>query len=184
MKRSTILLIIFLVFNMGYSQTKICITADNKTRTATLVNNSATQKLVSLLSEGPITIQMSEYGGFEMVGALPQSLPTSNSNITTAPGDIMLYLGQNIVIFYGTNSWSYTRLGKIDDATAENIKEFLGSGGVSVTLSLNPGTGDIATTKTDKPDSETIYDIQGRHLVKQPTSKGVYIINGEKKVIK
>ncbi len=70
---------------------------------------------------------MSDYGGFEKVGTLPLSFTTSNSQISTAPGDIMLYQGNQMVIFYGTNSWSYTRLGKIDNATAESVSQFLGN---------------------------------------------------------
>ncbi|MDE6006111.1 MAG: hypothetical protein K2G67_00960 [Muribaculaceae bacterium] len=66
---------------------------------------------------------MNDYGGFEKVGELPWSLPTSNSQISTVPGDVMLYLGNNIVILYGTNSWWYTRLGKIEGMTADEIRD-------------------------------------------------------------
>jgi len=96
--------------------------------TATLIDNAATRELTALLSQDPVTIEMDDYGGFEKVGALPQSLPTSNSQITTQPGDIMLYQGRNMVIFYGSNSWSYTRLGKIDGATVEGLRQFFGNG--------------------------------------------------------
>ena len=82
----------------------------------------------------PMTIQMSDYAGFEKVGALGTSLPTSNSQTTTQAGDIVLYQGNQIVLFYGSNSWSYTRLGRIDDLTGWT--EALGSGDVSVTFSL------------------------------------------------
>ena len=81
-----------------------------------------------------MTIQMSDYAGFEKVGALGTSLPTSNSQTTTQAGDIVLYQGNQIVLFYGSNSWSYTRLGTIDDLTSWT--EALGSGDVSVTFSL------------------------------------------------
>ena len=77
---------------------------------------------------------MSDYAGFEKVGALGTSLPTNNSQTTTQAGDIVLYQGNQIVLFYGSNSWSYTRLGKIDDLTGWS--EVLGSGDVSVTFSL------------------------------------------------
>ena len=77
---------------------------------------------------------MTDYSGFEKVGALGTSLPTSNSQTTTQSGDIVLYQGNQIVIFYGSNSWSYTRLGKIDDLTG--WKDALGSGDVTVTFSM------------------------------------------------
>ena len=81
-----------------------------------------------------LTIQMSDYGGFEKVGSLGQSLPTGNSQTTTQAGDIVLYQGNQVVIFYGSNSWSYTRLGKIDDLTG--WEEALGGGDITVTFSL------------------------------------------------
>lgn len=150
---------------------------------ATLVENAATRELTELLSQGPITIQMSDYGGFEKVGALPQSFTTSNSQITTEPGDIMLYQGDNMVIFYRTNSWSYTRLGKIDGATVSNLKQFLGSGSISLTISLDETSG-IEEVSTDKNITGAVYGLNG-HIVKaRPLSPGVYIINGKKTIIK
>ena len=104
------------------------------TFTASFADNSGAQALKELLAAGPVTISMSDYGGFEKVGSLGQSLPTSNSQTTTQAGDIVLYQGNQIVIFYGSNSWSYTRLGKVDDLTG--WEDALGSGDVSVTFSL------------------------------------------------
>ena len=106
----------------------------NNRFTATLENNAAVDALVEMLREAPVVIQMSDYSGFEKVGALGTSLPTSNSQTTTQPGDIVLYNGNQIVVFYGSNSWSYTRLGKIDDLSG--WKDALGSGSVTVTFSL------------------------------------------------
>ena len=102
--------------------------------TATLEDNAAVDALITLLQSGPITIQMSDYGGFEKVGPLGQSLPTSNSQTTTQAGDIVLYQGNQIVVFYGSNSWSYTRLARINDLTG--WQEALGSGDITVTFSL------------------------------------------------
>lgn len=102
--------------------------------TATLEDNTAAQALAELLEQQPLTIQMSDYAGFEKVGELGQSLPASDSQTTTGAGDIVLYQGDQIVIFYGSNSWSYTRLGHIDDLTG--WEQALGSGAVSVTFSL------------------------------------------------
>lgn len=90
---------------------------------------------VDMMRESPITIRMSDYGGFEKVGSLGESLPTSDRQTTTEEGDIVLYSGNQIVIFYGTNSWSYTRLGHVDDL--DGWEEALGNEDVTVTFSLS-----------------------------------------------
>ena len=89
-----------------------------------------------LLANGPCTIQMSDYGNFEKVGPLGQSLPTNNQQITTEAGDIILYQGNQITICYDRNSWNFTRLGKINGVTSQQLRDILGSGDVSVTFSL------------------------------------------------
>ena len=101
---------------------------------ATLEENEAVSALVEMMRESPVVIQMSDYSGFEKVGSLGISLPASNSQTTTQAGDIVLYNGNQIVIFYGSNSWSYTRLGHIDDLTG--WEDALGSGDVTVAFSL------------------------------------------------
>ena len=101
---------------------------------ATLEENEAVSALVEMMRESPVVIQMSDYSGFEKVGSLRTSLPASNSQTTTQTGDIVLYNGNQIVIFYGSNSWSYTRLGHIDDLTG--WEEALGRGDVTVIFSL------------------------------------------------
>lgn len=165
------------------AQTRIILSAGNKSMTATLTANSATETLTAMLSEAPVTIMMEDYGGFEKVGELPRALPTSNSQITTVPGDIMLYQGNNIVIFYASNSWSYTRLGKIDGATATNLQEFLGNGDVSLTLSLS-SNADVPLFQYDKVDNEKIYDLEGRLITSRPIPPGIYVVNGKKRLIK
>lgn len=105
------------------------------TFSAALEENTATEAFVAMMKNAPVTIRMSDYSGFEKVGALGTSLPASNSQTTTQPGDIVLYNGNQIVIFYGSNSWSYTRLGKIDDLTG--WEQALGTGDVTVTFSVN-----------------------------------------------
>ncbi len=102
---------------------------------ATLEENVAVSALVDMMRESPVVLQMSDYSGFEKVGPLGTSLPADNSQTTTHAGDIVLYNGNQIVIFYGSNSWSYTRLGHIDDLTG--WEEALGNGDVTVTFSLN-----------------------------------------------
>ena len=104
------------------------------TFTATLEENTAVDALVEMMEQEPVTIQLSDYSGFEKVEPLGTSLPTSNQQTTTQAGDIVLYQGNQIVMFYGSNSWSYTRLGHIDDLTG--WEEALGSGDVTVTFSL------------------------------------------------
>ena len=102
-----------------------------------LENNSATQELIKELKKGNVTVNASEYGGFEKVGELGFSLPTNDENIGTNPGDIVLYQGDKISLFYGSHSWSYTKLGKIDNVDSNKLKEVLGSGNVILEFSLN-----------------------------------------------
>ena len=101
-----------------------------------LENNSATQELIKELKKGNVTVNASEYGGFEKVGDLGFSLPTSDENIGTSPGDIVLYQGDKISLFYGSHSWSYTKLGKLDNVDSNKLKEVLGSGDVTLEFSL------------------------------------------------
>ena len=113
---------------------KMNVRVGDKNFTATLENNAAAETFTEMMKSEPVVIQMSDYAGFEKVGSLGTELPASNSQTTTRPGDIVLYNGNQIVIFYGSNSWSYTRLGKIDDLTG--WEEALGSGDVTVTFSV------------------------------------------------
>ena len=103
-----------------------------------LVNNSATKALTEILKKGDITYTANDYGNFEKVGSLGHTLPTENAQITAEPGDVILYSSNQIVIFYGNNSWSYTRLGKINGLTENELRELLcaGDGSVQITLSL------------------------------------------------
>ena len=117
---------------------KIQLTISGTTLPVIIEDNVATRALVAALREGSITYTARDYGGFEKVGALGRSLPTSDTDITTQAGDVILYNGDNIVLFYGSNSWSYTRLGKIQYKSLDELKSFLkaGGGNISVTLSL------------------------------------------------
>ena len=113
---------------------KLNVQINGQTFTASLENNEAVAAFVEMLENAPITIEMSDYSGFEKVGALGADLPASNSQITTQPGDIVLYQGNQIVIFYGSNSWSYTMIGRIDNLTG--WEEALGDGNVTVVFSM------------------------------------------------
>ena len=99
--------------------------------------NESVDALIGLVSSEPLTMQMSMYGGFEQVGSLGTNLPRDDKQTTTQAGDIVLYSGNQIVIFYGSNSWAYTRLGKITDKSAAEMADLLGSGDVAVTIALN-----------------------------------------------
>lgn len=113
------------------------ITIGNNELTATLVNNSSTEALKAMLAKGPLSINMQDYGNMEKVGRFPQSLPRNDKSITTEAGDLILYQGNAFVIYYAPNSWNFTRLGKIDNITSQRLKEILGKGNVTVTLSLD-----------------------------------------------
>ncbi len=102
--------------------------------TATLEDNAAVNEFIEMMKESPVTIEMSDYSGFEKVGSLGRNLTASNSQMTTDAGDIVLYNGNQIVMFYGSNSWSYTKLGHIDDLTG--WEEALGSGDITAVFSL------------------------------------------------
>ena len=108
-----------------------------KTFTATLEDNSSTQALKEQLVKGDIIVEMEDYASMEKVGSLGIRLPRNDRQTTTGPGDLILYQGHNFVIYYDTNSWNFTRLGKIDNATQAELKAALGKGDVRVTLSLD-----------------------------------------------
>lgn len=113
---------------------QIQIKVGDYTFTATMEDNQAVVELIQMMKEKAVVLELEDYSGFEKVGSLGKSLTRSDQQITTKRGDIVLYNGNNMVIFYGSNSWSYTRLGKIDDLT--NWEKALGGGNVTVTLSL------------------------------------------------
>ena len=97
-------------------------------------DNESVRALRELCTEQPLVIEMSMYGGFEQVGSVGQSLPRSDSQTTTQAGDIVLYSGDQIVIFYGSNSWAYTRLGRITNQDAAGMAALLGNGNVMITI--------------------------------------------------
>ncbi|MCQ2437765.1 MAG: hypothetical protein MJ099_05155 [Clostridia bacterium] len=103
---------------------------------AEFANTDAARTLQEKLTQGSITIDVSNYGGWEKVGDLPWSLPAKDEQITAQPGDIMLYTGRSVVLFYGNNSWAYTRLGQIVDCDANALREALSSTEDQLTLSL------------------------------------------------
>ncbi len=105
--------------------------------TASLADNSSTAALKELLSKAPVTIDMQDYASMEKVGPVGTPLPRNDEQLTTGPGDIILYQGSSLVIYYDKNSWSLTPIGKIDGITQAQLKELLGDGNVTVTFSLD-----------------------------------------------
>lgn len=101
---------------------------------AVLEENALAQELKDLLEKGPITVSMDDYGGFEKVGPLGATLTRSDESITTQPGDVILYQGNQIVIYYAPNSWNFTKLAQIEDAS--DLKQKLGEGSIEATFSL------------------------------------------------
>ena len=120
--------------NMETSTIKLKV--GGKTFTATLVDNSSTRALKALLAEGDLTIEMEDYARMEKVGPIGTTLPRNDEQISTVPGDLILYQGRYFVIYYGRNSYSLTRLGKIDNVSESELKATLGDGDVTVTLAL------------------------------------------------
>lgn len=116
----------------------IRLTVNGRSFTATLVESSSSEALVKRLAQGDVTVRMNDYGDMEKVGSLGFSLPRNDARTTTGPGDLILYQGNSFVIYYDTNSWSFTRLGKVDGVTSrEQMLELLGGKGeITVTLSL------------------------------------------------
>lgn len=154
----------------GYAMT---ITANGHTMTATMHGNGATEALRQRLDDGGLTLRLSDYGDFEKVGALGFTLPRSDRQTTTQPGDIILYQGNQIVIFYGSNTWGYTRLGHIDNATAEGLRQTLGEGDVTVTLAL-PEASSVADAGQASPPLYTeVYTANGRMVLRQQGEAGL-----------
>lgn len=117
-------------------QNQFYITAGETVFTADFSDNSSAEAFKNLLAEKPLTVDMHDYGSFEKVGEIGDTLPRNDEQITTEPGDVILYLGTSITIYYDTNSWNFTRLGKIQDATKEDLLAAFGDGNVTVTFSL------------------------------------------------
>ena len=159
---------------------KMYITIDGVTHGVTLVDNAATKALVEKMEQGSVDVVLNNNGDFEIWGALGFSLPVSNQQITAQAGDVVLYNGSNICLFYDTNSWSYTRLGKIDGLSDSELRTFLkaGQNNVKVTLSLTMPTGIRNTESATTRGGNVYYTLNG--MRQDNPSKGMYIKNGKK----
>lgn len=120
----------------GTMANQIVITAGDTVFTAALANNSSAEAFRELLLQGPLTIHMSDYASMEKVGPIGTSLPRNDEHIVTEAGDIILYQGNSLVIYYDTNTWNFTRIGKIEGVTKRQLLAALGSGDVTVTITL------------------------------------------------
>ena len=116
----------------------VSITSDsgNYTLYAMLADNKSADAFYELLKKGAVTIDMRDYGGFEKVGQLGTTLPRSDSNITTDAGDIILYQGNQVTIYYDVNTWNFTKLGKITGVSKSELKKTLGKGSILATFRL------------------------------------------------
>lgn len=114
----------------------LVIEAGEKRFYANLEDNSSAKALIEKLNSRPITVDMHDYGGFEKVASLPWELPRNDESITTVPGDIILYQGDQITVYYDENTWSFTRLAHIGNTTKEELLAALGDGDVSVSFYL------------------------------------------------
>lgn len=166
-----------------HSQQKLYLTANGVTKNASLVQNEATSELIALLKKGPLTLSMTENGGFEKIGNLPQSLTTSDERQTARSGDIMLYVGNVLCIFYGSNTWAYTKIGTLENMNSNEIKEFLSGNPVNVILSIEDEAG-IKEIKASEIHNEEVYDLNGSIIKQRPLNSGLYIIDGRKTLIK
>lgn len=163
---------------------KMNIQVNGHTLTATMVDNSSTAALKDILNKGDLTIAMDDYGNFEKVGEIGQTLPTNDEDITTQAGDLILYLGHRFVIYYDTNTWNFTRLGRIDGVSQSELKQILGDGSVSVTLSLSSSSAiTSAASPTSHAVSSRVFSLEGRQLASYTgiadtgmLDKGMYLV--------
>ena len=99
-------------------------------------DNESVRALADLAADGPVIVNASKYGGFEQVGGLGTTLPSDDVDTTTEPGDIVLYSSNSVVVFFGSNSWAYTRLGHIEGKSQDELKEMLGGSSVEIEIAL------------------------------------------------
>ena len=151
-KRILLVLLFVLVFMVGCSLpsegeksnvdlevSQMYITINDNKLEVTLASNESVAALIEILKQGDIVYTADDYGGFEKVGNIGHTLPRNDTQIKTEAGDVILYQGNQFVLFYGSNSWSYTRIGKINGYAAQELRTLLGAGEgkIQITVSLN-----------------------------------------------
>ncbi|MBQ8454023.1 MAG: hypothetical protein IJ537_01590 [Bacteroidaceae bacterium] len=159
---------------------KMNITIDGQTQSVTLESNQAARELHEKLLEGPVTVTLNTSGGFEIWGALGFSLTSSDERITAGPGDVILYDDSNICLLYGSNTWSYTRLGKIDGLDESQLRSFLKAGerNIVAVLSLTSDATALNDLKVAKDSKDLIFNMKGQQV--EQTPKGIYVTKGKK----
>ena len=166
------------------AENKMYITIDGQTESMTLADTKAAQELMEALEQGPVTVTLND-NDFEIWGALGRSLTTSDEHITVEAGDVVLYNGSNICMFYDSNSWSYTRLGKIDGMTESELRTFLkaGSNNISVKLSASAHTAikSVKGNSNGKDNDSACYSMSGQRV--STPANGLYIKNGNKIIL-
>ncbi|MDE6811831.1 MAG: hypothetical protein K2J15_05710 [Muribaculaceae bacterium] len=171
---------------MIQAQNTLYLTFEGQTITATLEDNPSVEELKSFL---PLTILFSDYGGWEKVGELPSSITRDDRQMTARPGDIMLYQGRSLVIFYGENSWAYTPIAKIDNISDPELKALLASKNIEMHLSLTPPSlTEVEDVSRDNIIPQSIYNLNGQKIkavydVKN-LPEGIYVIDNKKTLIK
>ncbi len=121
---------------VGEAPVKLKIHVNDTTFTATLEENSSAKAFAEFLAQGDMTLDMHDYGSFEKVADLPRSFPRNDKQIDTDAGDIILYQGNSITIYYDKNSWNFTRLARIDNVNKKRLQQILGNGNVKATFSV------------------------------------------------
>lgn len=113
----------------------LCLYVNDRKLPVTWEDNDSVAEIISIVNNDSLTVEMSMYGGFEQVGELGRNITRNDRQMTTSYGDIVLYSGSNIVIFYGSNSWSYTKLGHVD-LSQQEMTDLLGNGDIRITLTM------------------------------------------------
>ena len=116
---------------------KLKIHVNDTAFTATLEENSSAKAFAEFLAQGDLTLDMHDYGSFEKVADLPRSFPRNDKQIDTDAGDIILYQGNSITIYYDKNSWNFTRLARIDNVNKKRLQQILGKGNAKATFSVD-----------------------------------------------
>lgn len=159
---------------------------ESTTLTATLTDNSSAKALLKLLESGPVTINMHDFANMEKVGDLPESLPRNDTYFTAQPGDLVLYLGNQFVIYYDNNTYNFTRLGKVNgNYTGPQMKSILGNGNVTVTLSTGGSSGIADVVAENHVKDGKVYDLKGNTILSSSSdlsslTTGIYIVDGKK----
>ncbi len=114
----------------------LVIKANGKVFYANLEDNASAKAFIEKLSSQEITLNLHDYGNFEKVGDLPWELPRNDEQITTEPGEIILYQGNQLTVYYDEKTWSFTRIAKIGNTSKEELLSAFGEGDVSITMNL------------------------------------------------